>query len=1353
MILKRPLILFTLMVLSSCASNDNRGRISELESVDIDIKEVNIEGGLDKAMESYQKFLEQTPESELTPEAMRRLADLKVEKEYGIVTDGEVVDAEDTGTTSAPKSKATSQDKKSKVAEIKTKEEATTKDEAKTAASAETTEDTSTDQGEKTSPIADVSESQKDFEQRATAQQPIESSAADVSTAVPAGEPGADLQNANAAEAIALYNKLLAKYPMYERNDQVLYQLSRAYEETGQVDEAMEVVKRLIKQFPNSRYIDEVQFRLGEYYFIRKKYLDAEEAYSAVLAFGVGSVYYDRALFKKGWTFYKQELYEEALHEFIALLDYKVTIGYDFEQTEDKIERKRIDDTFRVISLSFSNLGGAASVEEYFANHGSRSYEDGVYSHLAEFYFTKRRYSDAATTYNTFVDNNPFHKKSPHFSMRVIDIYMKGGFPRLVIEAKKQYVSTYGINAEYWDYFDQSEYPEVLGYLKTNLIDLANHYHSLYQNKKFVKDKPANFAEASHWYREFLTSFPKDEQSPAINYQLADLLLENKEFNQAAIEYERTAYDYPVNEKSAKAAYAAVYAYREHLKGVAEIQKFAVKRDIIRSSIRLVDTFPDHEKATVVLGAAVDDLFAMQEFEEAIKNGQRLLSEYPMAEPNIKRGAWLVVAHSSFELENFADAETGYTQVLSLTAKDDKSREGLTENLAASIYKQGEQAKAKEEYKTAVHHFLRIASAAPGSKIRPTAEYDAAAVLIKIMELEQAATVLLGFRENYPGHELQHDVTKKIAYVYKELERYTLAGKEFERVALEAGEDEDLVREAMLTAAEMYEKAKDTDNSLRVYKAFVVKFPKPLEFALETYYKIAMLYKSRDDLNNYRKTLQHIITADANAGPERTDRTKYLAAQASLVIIEPRFEAFLAIKLVNPLEKAIKEKQTAMKALVADYTKLVDYQVADVTAASTFYLAEIYYNFSRSLMESERPPGLSALELEEFNLALEDQAFPFEEKSIRVHEKNVELLTIGVYSPWIDRSIEKLAKLMPARYAKYETRMAYIDDLHFYRYSSPRFVREDAPTIIVEHIDYFRYVSQIPKNNYQENAQSAETVIQESLNSKPGVAAPAESEETLSEQSVTQPSNKPDAQPLGVEAASTPPATDSEPVSTTPGVPAETTEQVSEDAKDTADAPGVQDGKAVASDVQPESSPEPVTEVSEIEASSDQTEAKGDATEQKPVVEPGQDAAETAADAIEQNISADSADVENKDSESDDSESKGSENRASVNKDLENRDAVNKAAEKTDADNVDAEDVDHAAQEAEDQDKAVEAKQQPANAPDAGTTENKETTAEPDKAATQEGTDMERKPEEEQAATSAVMETPASAGQVTGSLE
>ena len=51
-----------------------------------DVQEVKVEQGLDQAMHHYRRFLEETPETTMTPEAMRRLADLQLEKQFGIRT-------------------------------------------------------------------------------------------------------------------------------------------------------------------------------------------------------------------------------------------------------------------------------------------------------------------------------------------------------------------------------------------------------------------------------------------------------------------------------------------------------------------------------------------------------------------------------------------------------------------------------------------------------------------------------------------------------------------------------------------------------------------------------------------------------------------------------------------------------------------------------------------------------------------------------------------------------------------------------------------------------------------------------------------------------------------------------------------------------------------------------------------------------------------------------------------------------------------------------------------------------------------------------------------------------------------
>src|SRR5215469_6786167 len=62
------------------------GTLAELRNVRPDVQEVKIEQGLEQAMQNYRRFLEETPETAMTPEAMRRLADLQLEKQFGIHT-------------------------------------------------------------------------------------------------------------------------------------------------------------------------------------------------------------------------------------------------------------------------------------------------------------------------------------------------------------------------------------------------------------------------------------------------------------------------------------------------------------------------------------------------------------------------------------------------------------------------------------------------------------------------------------------------------------------------------------------------------------------------------------------------------------------------------------------------------------------------------------------------------------------------------------------------------------------------------------------------------------------------------------------------------------------------------------------------------------------------------------------------------------------------------------------------------------------------------------------------------------------------------------------------------------------
>ncbi|SDJ91106.1 tetratricopeptide repeat protein [Microbulbifer yueqingensis] len=993
-------------LLSGCAANDSQ-TIGSLQDVDIEIREERIDGSLEKALASYQKYLQETPETALTPEAMRRIADLKIKQAHRAEARSLGEDVAASSGTAGGGVVTIDAEARSEGASLA----------APTAGSAPAT----------ASPTVSASgiasrgdESDRAFEERASAG--VDIAADDSAVAMPGDNPDAALA-ANASEAIGLYRQLLEKYPLYERNDQVMYQLSRAYEETGQIDEAVDVLRQMVAKYPQSRHADEAYFRLGEYYFTRKKYLDAEESYGRVIAMGEASSFYEIALYKRGWAFFKQELYERGLDDFVGMLDYKVSKGYDFEQQSNDVERKHVEDTFRVVSLSFSYLGGAESIVDYFERKGERDYESHVYSHLGEYYLDKRRYQDAAEAYGTFVERNPLHRVAPDFSIRVIEIYQKGGFPRLVLESKKAFANTYALEAEYWTVFDISEYGEVVEFLQTNLIDLAGHYHAAYQNKRLKDKKAENYREAIHWYRSYLKSFSDQPKAPEINFQLAGLLLENRDFRQAGVEYERTAYEYPAHEKSSEAGYAAVYAYREHLgnklKNAPLAERGAFKREIIRSSLKFAETFPSHKDAAQVMVGAVEDLYSLDEYAQTIEQGRLLLERFPQAKREIRQSAWLSVAHASFETEAFVEAEAAYSQVLALTPADSKDRAGYVDNLAASIYQQGDLARKQEDHATAAQHFLRIRNVAPGATILATAEYDAAAALILLEDWTQAAAVLKGFRQHFPQHKLIKDVTKKLAVVYQESGQLLLAAAEFERIERES-EDDDVRREALNQAADLYSAANRDDKALEVLRRYVQLFPTPMEPALETRQKIAELLKAAGNQAAYMEELRQMVRIEAQGGSQRNDRTRYLAGNAALVLAEPSFDAFTQVRLVAPIEQNLNQKRIRMKAAIAAYSDLIDYQVADVTAAATYYLGEIYLHFSRALKESERPTNLSPLELEEYELALEEQIYPFEEKAISVHEKNVELLGMGIYNDWIEKTIGRLATLVPATYARPE---------------------------------------------------------------------------------------------------------------------------------------------------------------------------------------------------------------------------------------------------------------------------------------------------------------------------------------------
>jgi len=104
-----------------------------------------------------------------------------------------------------------------------------------------------------------------------------------------------------------------------------------------------------------------------------------------------------------------------------------------------------------------------------------------------------------------------------------------------------------------------------------------------------------------------------------------------------------------------------------------------------------------------------------------------------------------------------------------------------------------------------------------------------------------------------------------------------------------------------------------------------------------------------------------------------------------------------------PLKNRWAEKRKAMEAALKAYEQAADYQVADVTRGDLRERRTVS-QLGKDLMSSERPKNLSKDELEQYNVLLEEQAFPFEEKAIKLHEVNAARAKDGTYDEWVQRA-------------------------------------------------------------------------------------------------------------------------------------------------------------------------------------------------------------------------------------------------------------------------------------------------------------------------------------------------------------
>lgn len=808
---------------------------------------------------------------------------------------------------------------------------------------------------------------------------------------------------------ITLLETTLRDYPKAQGNDKVLYQLAQAYDRAGRYKDSITTLNTLVITYPKSQLYVEAQFRLGESSFARGNYISAEDAYTEVILTPGSDKFYAKSLFKRGWSRYKQQLYGEATDDYIDALTYHEFGEYSSLSDANKTQ---LDEYLRAVGLAFSYQSGTGRIRDYFAERDDFNYLYEVHTSVSDIYLKQERFSDAATVLEDYTRFNRQSHNTPKAELKIIAAWRAGKFTSRLYDAIERFYKYYNPNADFWKQAnDEATYKLAYENLRTYITQVSSYFHKRYQDKRKTDD----FRHASAWYKRYLEHYSSHANKDNIYSLYGELLLAAGQ-NQNALEYfSLAAYDGNLI-LDKKAAFATITISNQLFESTKDKK---IKQNWLDQHLtfaeRFVELYPKDNRAENIVLSASEHAFNAQRYNKVIDIANYIADT---AKEKTQFNANSLKARAYLELQQFSDAESVYMELLNSKFTSRKSKKSINNSLALAIYRQAETAKKSKQVDIALNHFVRINRIAPKSALASTGLYDAIALSIQNERWQESIALSEEFKRQYPKHKRTADVTQKLSVAYLKSDQKGKAAQEFERIA-KFEDNLDVKTAAQWQAAELYEAKNDIKAAIRAYRDYAHTYKKPYERNMEAMFKLSNLYKKTKENQKRYFWQTNIRKADQKATKSnKTERTRFIASTTTLDLARQKQQDFNRTKLIEPIAKNLKRKKSAMQESVKLFGLASAYGIQDITTEATANIGDIYLDFSVALLESERPKNLNQDELEQYEILLEDQAFPFEEKAIEFHEVNLARTKDGTYDNWIQRSFDKLITLFPVRYTR-----------------------------------------------------------------------------------------------------------------------------------------------------------------------------------------------------------------------------------------------------------------------------------------------------------------------------------------------
>ncbi|MEK6726683.1 MAG: tetratricopeptide repeat protein [Deltaproteobacteria bacterium] len=796
-------------------------------------------------------------------------------------------------------------------------------------------------------------------------------------------------------EPVQDYSTLISRFKPIAKNyrygkgaDAILYITAFALYEHGKRDEAAKIFEEMLKTYPYSDYFLEVSFRLGEFYFETGQMGEALEAYKKAINFR-DSLLYEKALYKIGWIYYKIDDFEKSAQSFVSVLDSK----WSQDGKQDGLTEEAVTSTV----MALSHFKGAKQSIDFLTSQGTKKmYLPAVMVQLGDKLTEETRFDDTLLVYKTLEEWFPENSELPVIYDKIANLYDKMSKENDAIATDWLAIHKFNPGTAWYkkNYYKSNYFKAVDALLSKKMISISKKYHV--RGKK--EAKPEYLEKAIDGYWVFLSSYPAMPEAKNINLLLAEALFDAGKYAEAAEEYKKAANLYPAGAERGDIAFSALLTYE-----VIFYQSEKGDKEIIKPAELLVAGYES-------------DLIKNGKFENSINKIADMytqIGDYDKARSSIKLLAKVkdptLVSLKTAELylkeNNLAAAEDLYARL------NEKQSTPATKDALANIrYSIAEEHVKEERFKDAVTKFNQVFSTFPGSKVGEAALVKLGYLYLQKKEIDSVEDIAIRFVKAYPesgktlplmveaGRGIEREEPVRAAGLYEKASTLT--------------RDHVTSTKLALAAALLYEANKDYQKAEPLYKKYLERESIPLNDEADVRLRLGTVQFRTGKKKEGLESLNMVLALEGKVN-------ETIIGKARLLMLEVKESVYLGTKLTQSFEETFQKKTSLLDGLLKDYSQVIKYKVLELQPEVYFKMGTALENFKETMIQSERPSGMSKEELEEYSFLLEERAYPYEEQSVKAFEKG---LLAGVRNrinnDWVDKCFKKLASIRPAVYKR-----------------------------------------------------------------------------------------------------------------------------------------------------------------------------------------------------------------------------------------------------------------------------------------------------------------------------------------------